>query len=808
MARQPFNDDWTFRRANESESVAVTLPHDAMIHESRTADGGTSHHGGFFPGGIYVYTRRWEVPQRESGRMLRLVFEGVYGDTTVRLNGETVGVNRSGYREFAVELDSALFVGTNLIEVEVDNSQTPNSRWYTGSGIYRRVWLEDLDTTHISDGGIRLHTVSLGTEATVDATIFVDGDESDIFAHLIVSEQGRVVAEAHAPVDDGRASMELVVDQPHPWSHHDPYLYTVEVSLVRGDVVVDERQLSYGFRTITIDPTHGLLVNGETVLLRGAAVHHDNGLLGAATFRAAEFRRASILKANGFNAIRSAHQPISRDLLEAADEVGLYVIDELADTWYQRKTPHDTSPLWEESWRDDARAMIAKARNHPSLIMYSIGNEVGETATTKGVETARELNAFFHHLDPHHPTTLAMNFLVNVMSSRGTDLFKANGKAEERPATRKKSAASSTMANIMMNKIGSIMQTVSKLPVADRVTKDAIPEVDVIGYNYAWGRYKGDVKKYPSRVIYGSETLMGDVVKAWALVEKYPNLVGDFVWSGWDYLGETGLGTWTYGDGDVLLSKAYPHVLAGCGVIDILGEPGAPALHLRAVWNELPAPGIAVRPLDHAGESTHRVAWRSTDAIPSWAWRGSEGKRAEIEVYSADDEVELLLNGASLGRRKAGEARGFITRFRTRYQAGVLEAVSYRNGQEASRSVLRSADDARLTLVAETVELHADGQDLCFVNIQLADDHGVVELLENDTITVTVSGAGALAGLGSASPTTELSFAGSTTSLYYGRALAIIRSTGTSGSVTVTATSATHGSATLSIPAIPPVQTP
>jgi len=803
MTPEPFNDGWTFRRADDTESVAVTLPHDAMIHEARTPQGGTSHHGGFFPGGTYLYTKTWDVPKRESGGMLRLVFEGVYGDTTVRLNGVTVATNRSGYREFAVELESALVVGANVLEVEVDNSQTPNSRWYTGSGIYRRVWLEDLEATRIADGGIRLHTRCVGVDAAVDATILVDGDARDLVARVTLADGPRVVAEASAPVEAGAASLEVLVGHARAWSHDDPYLYSVSVEVTRGTTVVDERELSFGLRTIVIDAAHGLRVNGEAVLLKGAAVHHDNGLLGAATLRAAEFRRARILKANGFNAIRSAHQPISRDLLDAADQVGLYVIDELADTWYQRKTPHDAAPLWEESWREDARSMVDKARNHPSVIMYSIGNEVGETATAKGVETARELNAFFHDLDPARPTTLAMNFLVNVMSSRGTDLFKANQQGAERPAPRKKSAASSTMANIMMNRIGSIMQTVSKLPVADRVTRDAIPEVDVIGYNYAWGRYRGDTKKYPERVIYGSETLMGDVVKAWSFVEGSPNVIGDFVWSGWDYLGETGLGTWTYGDGDVLLSKAYPHVLAGCGVIDILGNPGAPALHLRALWRDLSAPGIAVRPLDHAGESTHRVAWRSTDAISSWAWRGSEGKRAEIEVYSSDDEVELLLNGVSLGRRRAGRARGFLARFRARYEPGTLEAIGYREGREVSRSTLRSAENPRLTLGPESLELAADGQDLAFVSIDLADEFGVVEMLDGDEVTVTVTGAGTLAGLGSASPTTELSFTGSTTPLYYGRALAIIRSTGAPGPVTITATSAAHGSATVSLAAVP-----
>ena len=773
MTSAPFNDGWTFRRADELDSESVTLPHDAMIRETRSPNGSTSHHGGFFPGGRYVYGKTWVPESTTPGVSTRLRFEGVCGATVVHLNGVEVGRNDSGYREFSVDLDPVLSPGTpNQLEVAVDNSATPNSRWYTGSGIYRRVWLESLPAIRVADDGIRIHTRSLESDAVVEVEILTVAAGTDAVAFVEVLDGQTLVSGASTVLSDDRGVVELTIPDARAWSHADPYLYTVSVRLEQSGQVLDAHTTRAGLRTITIDATRGLRVNGRSIKLQGAAVHHDNGLLGAATFRAAEFRRARILKANGFNAIRSAHQPISRDLLDAADEVGLYVVDELADTWHEPKTTHDASAQFDTSWRDDARAMVAKARNHPSVIMYSIGNEVGETATPAGVETTKELSSFFHELDPRTPTTLAISFLVNVMSSRGTNLFKAIDSADA-PAERKRSAASSTMANIVMNRFGTIMQTVGKLPIADRVTRDAIAEVDVAGYNYAWGRYRADLKKHPSRVFYGSETLPGDIAKAWRRVEESPAIIGDFLWSGWDYIGETGLGTWTYGDDDVLLSKAYPHILAGCGVIDILGVPGAPALLSRAVWGDLPAPGIAVRPLDHAGERTHRVAWRGTDAIQSWAWNGSDGKSAAIEVYSAEDEVALFLNGQSLGRRRAGKGRGFVARFRTPYRPGTIDAVAYRDGTEVSRSTLRSATEPRLRLTAESAAITADEQGLAFVAIQIADDAGVVEMLEDDDVRVTVSGAGELAGLGSASPTTTQSYADASTRTYHGRALAV-----------------------------------
>jgi beta-galactosidase len=771
-----------------------------MIGEPRASDAASGADGSYFPGGRYLYSTSWRAPVGATADLVRLVFEGVYGRTRVRLNGRDVGGSISGYREFAVVLEGVIPDADNLIEVEVDNTAQPSSRWYTGSGIYRRVWLESGPQTRIADDGIRIHTRSIDP-AIVDVRVDLDApDAAGLTVAVAISEaDGTIVAEATSAVETAQAELELVVRAPKLWSHRTPYRYTARVRVLSGQEIVDERELSIGLRTVEVDVGHGLRINGERVLLQGACVHHDSGILGAATFRAAEFRRARILKQNGFNAIRSSHQPISRDLRDACDEIGLYVVDELTDIWFGPKTAHDLAPEFEDIWRDDARAMVAADRNSPSVILYSIGNEIAETATPRGVHVAHELSDFVRELDPHRPVTIAVNFLLNLMATKGKSMFDTSEHAVK--AEQKTSAVTSTMANVLANRIGGILQTVSRLPAADRATRDVFTAVDVAGYNYSWGRYAGDARRHPERIVVGSESMPGDIAKIWPIVQRTPSVIGDFMWTGWDYLGEAGLGTWAYGSAPAILAKAYPQLLAGTGVIDITGVPTAQSLLARAVWGALDAPQLAVRPLDHAGDRVRRMAWRSTDAIQSWAWRGCEGRTAEIEIYSDDDEVEVLVNGRSLGRKAAGQRRHFLTRFRSRYQPGEIEVIGYKAGVETGRSRLRSARTPQLNLSAERETIAADGQDLAFIAIELADDAGVVEMMASDVVTVRVAGPGTLAALGSAAPSTLESFADNSHSTWYGRAQAIIRSNGEPGTIRVTVASERHGTRTLVVTA-------
>jgi hypothetical protein len=390
---------------------------------------------------------------------------------------------------------------------------------------------------------------------------------------------------------------------------------------------------------------------------------------------------------------------------------------------------------------------------------------------------------------------VAVNLFLNTMVSLGASPYKSvNGDAPS-----EKSLAGSTEANVMVNHIGRLMHAVTRLPRADKASRDVFGTVDVAGYNYGLARHRSDVRRYPERVILGTETLPGDVAWAEELVQRYPAVIGDFVWAGWEYLGEAGVAVWVPGK-RAGLSKPYPYLIAGPGMFDLTGRPDASLRLAQAAWGRLDRPIITVRPLDRSGVPYVRSAWRVTDAVESWSWRGCEGRKAEIEVYSTDDEVELLLNGRSLGRRAAGKRVKYVTRFRARYQPGTLVAVGYRDGAPVSRSVLRSAHrDLALTVSAEGPTLRADAVDLAFVEVTVSDPDGEVEMLADDRVELAVSGPAELLGFGTAAPATEESFLASTHTTYRGRALAILRSTGTPGEIRISATSARHGSAELTL---------
>ncbi|MFE1646986.1 glycoside hydrolase family 2 TIM barrel-domain containing protein [Microbacterium sp. P01] len=817
MTTTLFTDGWTFRKAPAAVPAPVRLPHDAMIAETRSPDAATGNHGGFFPGGRYVYAKEWLVPDDAGHRTHSLLFEGVYGITSVTLDGLEVGTSDSGYREFAVTLGDIVPGDRVTIEVHVDNTDVPNSRWYTGSGIYRPVWLESVGATRIARDGVHVVTRSIAPSgAAVDVTVHIDGEvPAGAAAAVTISRDGVVVAHEQTSVPaGGKITFPVTIRNTQLWSADHPDLYDVRVDLsVDGDPV-DERRIRTGLRTVQVDARHGLRVNGETVLLRGACVHHDNGILGAATFAASERRRARLLKETGYNAVRSAHNPLSRSFLDACDELGLYVMDELTDVWLKHKTSHDGADRFAQTWRADAAALIAKDRNRASVIMYSIGNEIAETATDTGVTAARNIDAFFSQEDPARPTTLAVNLLLNMMASRGSSPFESENYAGDAGGEKKKSKkrpkkdATSTAANLVTAKLGRIMELASRLPAADKASRDSFAVVDVAGYNYAFGRYKADRKRYPERVIVGSESMPGDLPAIWKRVTSVPGVIGDFMWTGWDYLGEAGIGAWSYGDDPGSINKPYPALVAGPGAFDITGLPGVPALLAQAVWGTSNTPGIAVRPMDRQGQRANRSPWRTSDAVSSWSWRGFTGA-ADIEVYSAADEVELLLNGRSIGRKKAGSRVDFLTRFRTTYEPGELVAVGYVRGVESGRSSLRSSLTPSLTLRPETTTM-AGPDDLAYVWIELADEAGVVDISAADEVTVSIAGPATLAGLGNAATSTEESFADDQHTTSGGRALAIIRGGIASGDVTVTVRSAHHGTATLRLKSEPedPVHTP
>jgi beta-galactosidase len=786
--------DWSFRRSAEAGAVPVRLPHDAMIGERRGPDSPGGADAGWFHGGSYEYDTVWSAPA-DDGSFVGLRFEGVQGTSIVYVNDREVGRIHNGYAEVELPIrDAVRWEADNNIRVQVDNGNQPNSRWYSGAGLYRPVHVVMRPQTRFAVDGLRLRTLSIGDTARVEVAFdLINPSAIPVTATIELWSEGSRVANASIAGDASAVSLE--VPQARLWSAETPYRYELICRLEdETGAVLDTRHDRVGLRTVDVDAQHGLRVNGTTVLLRGACIHHDNGILGAATHRSAEYRRIRTLKQAGFNAIRSAHNPMSRELLDACDELGMYVLDEFADYWFVKKTARDHADRFLETWRTDAASLIAKDRNRPSVIMYAIGNEIPETATPAGVELAKEITQFFHDADPDRPVTVAVNIFLNVLVSLGASPYKSGPTGEDEPHA---SMAGSTEANVMVNQIGRMMNLVSRLPRADKASRDAFGVVDVAGYNYGLARYRKDVKRHPNRVILGTETLPGDVARAWNAVQKYPAVIGDFVWAGWEFLGEAGVGTWVPGKRGGL-SKPYPYILHGGGMFDLTGRPDASLRLAQAAWGRLEQPAIAVRPVNRSGQPVVRSAWRTTDAVESWSWAGCEGRLAEIEVYSTDDEIELRLNGRSIGRKRAGKRTNFVTRFKVRYEPGQLEAVGYRDGRRVSSTVLQSAGrDLRLHLSSETDTVEADS--LAFIHIEIVDSAGVTEMLADERIDVSVEGPATLIGFGTAAPATEESFTGSSHTSYRGRALAVIRPTGQAGTIRVTASAAVAGQATVEL---------
>ena len=765
MQKQDFNRNWLFREEGDKDAVSVTLPHDAQIGAARSKDapGGSGH--GYFTGGKYLYTKEFDVPAEWSDRHIDLLFEGVYRNAEVLVNGERAGGHRYGYTPFTVSLDGLLKPGqANTVEVRADNSELPNSRWYSGGGIYRPVWLLSGAKTFIPWQGVKVRTVST-SPARIRIATEIGGDASGTEAVLSVYDGDTLVAQGRGQ------EAELDIADARLWSDETPHLYRVLAKLVKDGVLVDEASVSFGIRKLEWSPK-GLFVNGKNTLLRGGCVHHDNGVIGAVSLPESERRRVRILKECGFNAVRISHNPASAALLDACDEYGMYVMDEAFDMWYNRKNPYDYGRDFTDCWKEDITAMVENDYNHPSVIMYSIGNEVAEPHEKRGQDAGKAMIDLIHALDPERPVTCGVNLMVMSRAAKGNGIYQ-DGKqntGSDKPQKENKAANGSLAFNIMASFIGTGMNKGGNSPKVDALASPFCDMLDIVGYNYGSGRYPLDGKTHPDRILVGSETFPQDICRNWAMVKQYPYLIGDFMWTAWDYLGEAGIGAWSY-TGGMPFNRPYPWLLAGAGVIDILGVPDASCRYAATVWGLMDHPVIGVRPVNHPGVRVSKSVWRGTNAVESWAWQGCEGNKAEIEVYSDKAAVELFLNGKSLGKKKLRDCRAF---YKTAYQPGELKAVAYdASGREVSEHSLFSAEGKRTLAVLPEKEHCAEGEAV-YVDIEIRGENGVVEHNADRRLKVSVSGA-ELIGFGSANPCTEESYTSGEFTSYYGRALAVVR---------------------------------
>ncbi len=794
MKKLDFNKGWLCRPLTRAgEPYPVTLPHDAMRAEPRTNDSAGENNTGWFAGGDYEYTKRFIVPEEWRGQALLLEFESVYRNAEVWLGGENIAFRPYGYTNFYVDLAPHLRYGEeNELRVTARNADQPNSRWYSGTGIYRPVWLWQAGEDHIPVNGLRVRTLDYKTgKIEVSVRTSRPGPVSvDIFE----ADGTAPVCSAAGRSEDGRAVFSLAIHNVKLWDCDSPNLYRCRASF-GGDTVED----TFGVRALAWGEG-GLTINGERVILRGACIHHDNGLLGACAFPEAEERRVRLLKENGYNALRSSHYPCSKALLDACDKLGMLMMDEYVDHWYIHKTKYDYVEHFMEWWKQDLKDMADKDFNHPCVIMYSTGNEVAETAQPKGIALTGEMTRWLHEVDGTRPVTCGINIFFNFLSSMGMGVYsddkaeKAAAQAEKPKKCPKKKPVGSEFYNTLACLMGDwFMKTGATLPPCDWKTRDAFANMDIAGYNYGLFRYKKDLRKYPKRLIVGSETFCKDAYAFWELAKKHPRILGDFVWAGMDYIGETGEGCAEYSDYK-FDGEPCRRMTGGNGRVDLLGKPRAEAAYTRVAFEREAGPFIAVDPV-YQTEKLQLTGWQLTKALESWSWRGCAGMPAIVEVYARAYMVELFLNGKSVGKKRLKNTCRAV--FKTVYQDGELTAVSYDSaGTELGRYTLTTAGaETELRVTPEEASVKPEG--LAFVRLQYTDSQGVWKPMEKHSLNVTVKN-GTLAGLGSANAYVDGNYAQDTTPTYYGEAMAIVRADGT-GPVRVTVTDEA-GAHTVDIP--------
>lgn len=718
--RQLFDDNWRFALNDSTQWRTVALPHDWSIEGHFDKDAPAGGDGAYLPTGKGWYRKTFTLGKAHRDKTLRLYFEGVYMNAEVYVNGRRAGGHPYGYSSFFVDITPYVTTGQNEVEVRVDNSRQKNCRWYSGSGIYRHVWLLTTPRQYIDEWSLSVTTPDIHTVCLKAEVVTADGQRKPV-------------------------SKTIRHDQPRLWSPDDPYLYHTTL-----EAEGDRLPVTYGIRTIEYSAERGLLLNGQPLLLNGGCVHHDNGILGAAAFDAAEYRRVRMLKEAGFNAVRTSHNPPSETFLRACDELGLLVIDEAFDGWREKKNDHDYSTLIDQWWQADLSAMVMRDRCHPSVFCWSTGNEVIERKKIEVVKTARQMAALCHQLDEtHRPVTSAL-----AAWDSDWDIYD---------------------------------------PLA--------AEHDIVGYNYMIHKAESDHERVPRRVMMQTESFPRDAWRNYRMAADHTYVIGDFVWTAIDYLGESGIGRWYY-DGDTpgehWEHPLYPWHAAYCGDIDLTGLR-KPVSHYRSMlWNhDGEQLYMAVREPDGYRGRVKTTLWGTWPTTESWNWEGHEGKPIDVEVYSRYPRVRLTLNGQVVGEKPTDQC---MATFTLPYQPGELRAEGLADAQPkesttqptadaqpAESVTLQTAGKAEtIRLTADRTTLKADGQDLAFITVELLDARGIPHPTAARELSATVSGPATLAAFGNADIKDCSPLSDARHHAWQGRALLVIRSTAKTGTVTIT----------------------
>jgi beta-galactosidase len=729
-------------------------PFDSQLSPGQTATG-------FVLGGTGWYRKRFRLRPGSSAARVEILFDGVYMNSDVWLNGQHLGNHPYGYTSFAYDITPHLTPGReNVLAVRVRN-ESQNSRWYSGSGIYRHVWLTVTGPVRIPAWGVCVTTPDVAQSgATVKVATKIENhteDKQDVAVRLrLVNPDGMEIVRGESsqevmPGVEAENEQTVQVSAPRLWSPATPQLYRAEIELAVAGKVVDRTETTFGIRKIEVDAERGLRINGEALKLKGGCLHHANGVLGAAAIDRAEERRVQLMKAQGFNAIRTSHNPPSPAFLDACDREGIAVIDEAFDMWEAGKNPQDYHLYFDEWWQRDLDSMLLRDRNHPSVILWSIGNEIHERADPKGVEIAKKLVDEVKRLDATRPVTMAVCHFWDYPG---------------RPW---------------------------------KETAPAFRYLDVGGYNYQLSEYEPDHVLYPQRVIAGTESFPMAAFDNWQAVESKPYVIGDFVWTGMDYLGETGIGHSRLEGGPDTFVMPFPWFNSYCGDIDLIGQKKPQSYYRDVVWGRSQLEMAVQRPLPEGKEEV-LSRWGWSDELRSWTWPGFEGRPLKVRVYSAAETVRLLLNGKTIDEKPVSAGTKLTAEFEVPYAPGELKAVALQNGKElASLSFRTVGKPAKLRLVADRSTIRADRNDLVYVTVEALDRAN--HLVPDATVPVSfsIAGVGELAAVGSANPKHAASFRQPRHQTFHGKCLAVLRPRGGAGSITLRAEAAGLAPATATV---------
>lgn len=801
MEYTKLDQDWTFRRGmldslggmEADPGVMVNLPHDAMIGTAVSPDAPGKYDTGYFSGGLCNYTKYVFFPKEWEEESVGLYIDGAMMHTAIDVNGSRVCAQHYGYAPFYVELtDYVTFGEENRITINCNTETGQNSRWYTGSGLYRGVKLYHGPKVHIKNDGIYLYTKEIiDGQAFLEGLIEVENRTAqnrlaEVTVELLEEESGVSVKTTKRviQINVGKtesARMAFAVADPKLWDAEHPNLYVVKASvknlgeyrthLVPGEQqATDETSVLFGIRTITADALRGLQINGKTVKLRGGCVHHDNGLLGAVTLYESEARKVQKLKEVGFNAIRTAHNPPSAALIEACDRLGMYVFDEAFDAWGMAKRPGDYSQFFDLCWEKDLTAFIKRDRVHPCVILWSTGNEIPERGgLNNGYTKATMIAEKLRSLDASRPIS---NGVCSMWSGLDDKLSKDKNQAQN--------AAEDPESCMWEN-----------------VTEPFTNGLDVVGYNYYEDGYEKGHEMFPDRVMLGSENFPREIGFRWPLVERLPYVIGEFTWTAWDYLGEAGIGKTLYMEQDdprategpwtimPPTTSPFPWRTSNDADIDITGRILPQGQYRSIVWGSEKTYVYSKHP-DTFGKAERSSLWGFPYVVANWNYEGYEKHPIELVVYSNAEEVEVFVNQKSLGKKKVCTERPWpnTATFETVYEPGEVVAVSYKNGAEVSRSSIKTTKQAaELVLNPEKTTMCANGHDLIYVGIDILDEDGMTVPTANIGLKATVEGPAVLAGFGSGNPITDEDYTDNVSTSYRGHALAILRAGYESGEV-------------------------